>query len=132
MQSHWSRVATAFDQLPRLRERLLRVLLSLPEDVQMDFVADPTFEIVLESYRPGRGSQMFMRLPVSGSHVSRCVVLRGKLDNAPENFAMYVIAHELAHAFLRNGGWGDIDDVEEAADALAGSWGYPKPSLRWF
>ena len=75
---------------------------------------------------------MFMDLPSGGSAVSRCVVLRGKLDRAPENFALYVIAHEFAHAFLRNGGWKEISDKEEAADALAASWGYPKPARRWF
>jgi hypothetical protein len=41
-----------------------------------------------------------------------------------------VIAHELAHAYLRNGGWGEISDRELAADALAESWGFPKPMKR--
>ena len=59
---------------------------------------------------------------------SRCVVLRPKLEVASESFANYVIAHEFAHAFLRNGGWGEITDVEEAADALAASWGFHKPA----
>ena len=41
----------------------------------------------------------------------------------------YVIAHELAHAVLRNGGrWGS-DDPEEAADALAAQWGFAKLGL---
>jgi len=39
-----------------------------------------------------------------------------------------VIAHEFAHAFLRNGPWGEITDVEEAADALAATWGFIRPA----
>ena len=125
-------LTTGFRELPQLHARLRKVLVSLPREVQLDLVEDPTFDIRLEDYRPGQGSRMFMPLPPSGTEVSRCVVLREKLERAPEKFALYVIAHELAHAFLRNGGWGEIADKEEAADALAASWGYAKPKLRWF
>lgn len=115
-----------------MQRRVEYVLQSLPAAIQRDFLEDSTFRMTLEDYTPGRGSKMFMSLPDSGSSVSRCVVLREKLDGAPERFALYVIAHELAHAYLRNGGWGKIHDQEEAADALAASWGYAKPRLRWF
>jgi hypothetical protein len=54
-------------------------------------------------------------------------VLRLKLSHCDEAFAFYVIAHEFAHAFLRNGPWGDITDVEQAADALAATWGFCRP-----
>lgn len=132
MQVHLSRYLTPFEGLPTLRQRVSNVLLSLPPDIQQDFYSDYTFEITLEKYQPGEGSQLFIRLPASGNHVSRCVVLRGKLEHAPQDFAEYVIAHELAHAYLRNGGWGEIEDPEHAADALCASWGYPKPSGRSF
>jgi len=122
----------AFDEFPVLRKRVSRVLSSLPAEVQEDFCTDRTFRIMLEDFVPGQGSKMFMSLPESVERVSRCVVLREKLNRAPENFALYVIAHEFAHAFLRNGGWGEISDNEDAADALARSWGYAKPKLRWF
>lgn len=122
----------AFESLPTLRQRVEQVLHSLPQDVQQDFIQDSTFRVSLEDYEPGRGWTMFIDLPTAGNAVSRCVVLRGKLNRAPETFALYVIAHEFAHAFLRNGGWGEITDKEEAADALAESWGYPKPKFRWF
>lgn len=124
--------ASAFSEFPVLETRVLSVLRSLPEEVFEDFAADSTFAMRLEDYQPGKGSKMFMPLPSSGREVSRCVVLRKKLERAPEDFALYIIAHEFAHAFLRNGGWGEITDKEEAADALALSWGYPKPKLRWF
>jgi Zn-dependent peptidase ImmA (M78 family) len=39
----------------------------------------------------------------------------------------YVIAHELAHAHLRNGGRWEGDDPERAADALAAEWGFTRP-----
>jgi hypothetical protein len=124
----------AFEAFPLLQEHVATVLGSLPAEVQTDFLSDVTFRLALEEVKPGRGggSSTFMPLPDSGTSVSRLVVLRAKLDRAPEAFARYVIAHELAHAFLRNGGWGEITDREDAADALAASWGYPKPSLRWF
>ena len=114
----------AFDRFPVLRTRLWEVLQSLPIDVQNDFVGDSRFDIVLENYEPGKGTRLFMPSPGSAGEGSRCVVLRPKLDTLPEDFAKYVIAHDLAHAFLRNGGWGSITDIEEAADALAASWGY--------
>ena len=69
-----------------------------------------------------------MACPSAIDSVSRCVVLRRKLAQASEAFAKYVIAHEFAHAYLRNGGWGEITDIEEAADALAASWGFIRPA----
>ena len=62
---------------------------------------------------------------------SRCVVLKQRLAECSESFGLYVIAHELAHAFLHNGSWGEISDPEDAADALAESWGFPRPAS-WF
>ena len=67
--------------------------------------------------------------PGPGGNGSRCVVLKRRLANCLEAFAYYVIAHELAHAYLRNGGWGEIEDAEAAADALAASWGFVRPSV---
>lgn len=124
----------AFEAHPLLQKHVAAVLCSLTAEVQADFLSDATFRLALEEVKQGRGggSSTFMPLPDSGTSVSRLVVLRAKLDRAPEDFARYVIAHELAHAYLRNGGWGEITDREEAADALAASWGYPKPALRWF
>ena len=73
-----------------------------------------------------------MACPSATNTVSRCVVLRRKLEHASEDFALYVIAHEFAHAYLRNGGWGEITDIEEAADALAASWGFKRPLFPQF
>jgi len=113
---------------PLLQERVLSVLQALPGDVQRDFVDDPRFGTAIDNYEPGKGWTLFMPIPGPPGEGSRCVVLRPKLEMASEAFAKYIIAHEFAHAFLRNGGWGEITDVEEAADALADSWGFRKPA----
>lgn len=121
------RLVAALTELPLLAERALTVLRSLPEEVQHDFAHDARFRIALETHVPGVGwTVMLDELGPIGSD-SRCVVLRKRLATCAEEFAHYVIAHELAHAYLRNGGWGEIADHEAAADALAAHWGYRRP-----
>jgi hypothetical protein len=130
--ARFSEQLQAFAELPRLHARVIVVLGALPEPVQTDFIEDPSFRITLEDFTPGKGWKLFMACPTASGMVSRCVVLRRKLNEAPEPFTDYVIAHEFAHAFLRNGGWGDIQDIEEAADALAASWGFTRPDRSAF
>jgi len=112
-----------------LRERVQAVLHQLPHNVQRDFLDDARFRMTLESYVPGEGWSHWMAVPGPIGFESRCVVLRRRLATCSPAFAYYVIAHELAHAFLRNGGWGEITDIEEAADALAASWGFRRPEV---
>lgn len=116
-----------FAEYPLLRQRVLEVLEALPANVQSDFVDDPRFQCTLENFETGKGWSLFMPTPGPPGQESRCVVLRAKLENASEQFAKYIIAHEFAHAFLNNGGWGEITDPEDAADALAASWGFDRP-----
>ncbi len=116
-----------FAPYPQLQSRIELVLRALPESVQRDFIDDESFRITLEDFTPGKGWKLFMACPATTGGVTRCVVLRRKLNEMPLAFADYIIAHELAHAFLRNGGWGDIHDIEQAADALAASWGFECP-----
>jgi hypothetical protein len=118
-----------FAPYAQLHSRLAWVLRALPEPVQRDFMEDETFCITLEDYTPETGWKLFMACPTSTGMVTRCVVLRCKLNEMPVGFTDYVIAHEFAHAFLRNGGWGEITDIEMAADALAASWGFARPQL---
>ncbi len=113
-----------FANHPKLRFRVLAVLSSLPEDVSRDFLEDSKFHISLDNFEIGRGSQVWMACPGPGGEFSRSVVLKPRLEDSSEAFAKYVIAHEFAHAYLRNGGWNEIDDPELAADALAASWGF--------
>lgn len=101
------------------------VLSSLPAEIQADLFDDPTFRIMLDDCEPGKGRTVVMaQLGPSGA--SRCVVLKPRLESRSAEFTRYIIAHELAHAYLHNGGWGEITDREDAADALAASWGFPK------
>jgi hypothetical protein len=116
-----------FAALPSLRDRVAAVLASLPADVQQHFLDDPQFRITPENFVVGSGSSLWMGMPGPVGAHSRSVVLRPRLADCSEAFAFYVIAHELAHAFLNNGGWGEITDRERAADALAASWGFDRP-----
>lgn len=121
-----------FDQLPVLRERVSHVLHALPEEVQQDFLTDDRFTVSLDNYVRGAGSTVFMALPGGSGDGSRSIVLKTRLATCSDEFAHYVIAHEFAHAFLRNGPWGEITDVEDAANALAAHWGFPMPkTLPW-
>ena len=60
----------------------------------------------------------------------RSVVLKRTTKRRSVPFARWVIAHELAHAYLRHGGRFPNEDPEHAADSLAAEWGFPKPELR--
>ena len=113
---------------PVLRERVVVVLVAIPPDVVAGLLKDPCFQIAIDNHVPGRGGTVWMACP--GNVVwkgSRSVVLKKRLTDCAAAFAHYVIAHELAHAHLWNGAWGEITDPEHAADALAASWGFPRP-----
>lgn len=115
-----------FNKLKSLHDRVLAVLDALPQDVQSDFLEDSRFRMTLDDFVPGEGRNVWLACPGTHGNGSRCVVLKPRLAECREDFARYIIAHELAHAYLRNGGWGEINDPEAAADALAASWGFLK------
>ena len=122
----------AFDQHEPLRQRVLYVFSKLPQEVRHDFLNDARFTVAMDNYVPGEGSAVFMAAPGGTGDGSRSVVLKPRLSECHEAFAHYVIAHEFAHAHLRNGPWGEITNVEDAANALAASWGFPMPDkLPW-
>ena len=109
-----------------LAPRIVAVMERLPEAVLADFLNDTRFRLALDDHVPGQGRTVWIACPRPGNG-SRCVILKPRLADCPEGFAYYVIAHELAHAHLRNGGWGDLEDPELAADALATRWGFSRP-----
>ena len=111
-----------------LADRVVQVLAALPADVLLDLRRDEGFHLALEDFQPGRGTKVWMPVAAGNWQESRSVVLRPRLNACREDFALYVIAHELAHAYLRNGGWGDIRDPELAADSLAAHWGFARPA----
>ena len=100
---------------------------AMPSAVIDELLGDPGFHLAEDNYKPGEGRSVWLACPMPGSIGSRSVVLKPRLADCDEAFAQWVIAHELAHAHLRNGGWGEISDPEHAADALAMSWGFPRP-----
>jgi hypothetical protein len=109
-----------------LAARVLAVMERLPEAVFTGFLSDPLFRLALDDLVPRQGRTVWIACPTRGDG-SRCVILKPRLADCDEDFAYYVIAHELAHAHLRNGGWGEIEDPELAADALATCWGFSRP-----
>ena len=111
-----------------VHSHVARVLAALPEPVRADLLGDPAF--LLSDYEPvvGRAQPVLVRMSGRGrGGAGRSVVLKRTLRRRPEPFVRYIIAHELAHAYLRNEGRWPGDDPEHAADALAAEWGFPRP-----
>ena len=105
------------------------VLGALPDEVLVDVMGEPG--VVFYDYEPGPG--VVMEVPVKSptrGGAARSVVLKRTLSRRAPDFVRWLIAHEIAHAHLRNGGRWAGDDPETAADALAAGWGFPRPS-RW-
>jgi hypothetical protein len=120
---HW---LNRFDLDVALRPHVAEVFFRLPKPVLDDLMTDPAF--VLCDYEPSPVSTSTVLLKMSGrGKPGRSVVLKRTLRRRPEAFVRWVIAHELAHAHLRNGGRWPNDDPEIAADSLAADWGFPKP-----
>lgn len=120
---HWLR---PFALAEDLHVHAAEVVASLPPMVRDDLMSDPAFSMC--DYEPGPG--VVFQVPVrfaSASKPARSVVLKRTLRARPVDFVRWVIAHELAHAHLRNAGRWPGDDPEHAADALAGEWGFPRP-----
>ena len=104
-----------------LHTHVAEVFLALPAAVRQDMMEDPDF--VLYDYEPGVMMHVPMRLTARGP--ARTVVLKRTLRRRPEAFVRWLIAHELAHAYLRHGLQPGTND-EAAADELAAAWGFPR------
>jgi hypothetical protein len=111
-----------------LHKEAAHVLNRLPVAVLEDVMGEGG--IVLYDYDPGPG--VVMHVPVNAPTRlggARSVVLKRTLCRRSPGFVRWLIAHELAHAHLRNGGRWPGDDPEQAADALAAAWGFSRPSM---
>ena len=107
-----------------LRPHIEDVLAGLPVGILNDFLDDPAFALC--DFEPGRLAIIPVGMP-SRRQPARSVVLKRTLLAREPRFVRWVIAHELAHAHLRNGGRWPGEDPELAADALAAAWGFPRP-----
>jgi hypothetical protein len=109
-----------------IQAHVAAVIGSLPEDVRTDLMDDPSFTVC--DYTPGPNVTLHvpMRLDTPG-RPGRSVVLKRTLNYRPTSFARWVIAHELAHAYLRHGSRHPQENPEQSADSLAAQWGFPKP-----
>jgi hypothetical protein len=115
----------------RLHVHAAEVFASLPAHVREDLMGDPAFSMC--DYEPGPGVVFHVpvRFPAPKRGPARSVVLKRTLRSRHDNFVRWVIAHELAHAHLRNAGRWPGEDPERAADALAEDWGFPRPPHGW-
>jgi hypothetical protein len=112
-----------------IRGHVAAVFENLPEDVRADLMNDPGF--LMCDFDPG--AHVVMHVPVrftAGGKAGRSVVLKRTIKRRPVPFVRWVIAHELAHAYLRHEGRWPQEDPEHGADSLAAAWGFPKPELK--
>jgi len=126
VNSHIDSWLTAFGLDETLASHAAVVISQLPEEVRADLVFDPGFQ--MSDYDPTPGKMTWVRVAAPGAKsAGRSVLLKRTLSHRPAPFVRWVIAHELAHAHLRNAGRWPGDDPEHAADALAAQWGFPRP-----
>lgn len=113
---------------PLLHRYTALVVSALPAEVRHDLMSDRNFHLCDYEPRAGVGFVVPMRI-AHKNRASRSVVLKRTLRHRSDAFVKWLIAHELAHAFLRHGGRWPGEDAEEAADGLAAEWGFPRPSF---
>jgi hypothetical protein len=120
-----------FDLHAFLHEHVVEVFCAMPEVVREELMGDPGF--LLHDYDPAHGAAVVPIARLVAGSPSRSVSLKRTLIHRPVDFVRWVIAHELAHAHLRNGGTDGAPDPEIAADMLAANWGFPRPAFgnRW-
>jgi hypothetical protein len=120
---HWLR---GFELDAGIQRHVADVLVGLPAAVLQDLLGDPGFRVA--DYDPRAGSAVHVRVALGvRGRPGRSVLLKRTLLGRPVTFVRWVIAHELAHAHLRNAGRWPGEDPEHAADALAAEWGFPRP-----
>ena len=116
-----------FDLDDQLHVYVAEVVGALPNEPRDDLIGDSSFRVSDYDAGSGRTHQVPIGMPGRNGQC-RSVVLKRSLRRKAPAFVRYVIAHELAHAYLRNGPWGAIEDPEQAADTLASSWGFFRPT----
>ena len=127
MHDQIHRRLTAFALDADLCAHVRAVMGAMPVGVLAELLDDPAF--LMADYDPRAASVYHVPVGLPGrGRPGRAVVLKRTMLRRPEPFVRWVIAHELAHAHLRNGGRTAGEDPEHAADALAAEWGFPRPT----
>lgn len=121
--NHW---LTSFGLDETLASHAAVVIARLSVEVRDDLVNDPSFRLMDYDPTPGKMTHVPVAAPRARA-AARSVLLKRTLRHRPAPFVRWVIAHELAHAHLRNAGRWPGEDPEHAADALAAQWGFPRP-----
>jgi hypothetical protein len=109
-----------------IRDHIAAVIQNLPSEVRSDLMDDPGF--VICDFDPG--PRVVFEVPMrfnGGGNPGRSIVLKRTIKRRPVPFVRWLIAHELAHAYLRHQGRWPHEDPEQAADSLAAAWGFPNP-----
>ena len=110
-----------------IQSHTAHVLRQLPDEVRIDIMGEAG--VTFYDYDPGPGVVMQVPVKIPGpAGASRSIVLKRTLCHRTPGFVQWLIAHEVAHAHLRNRGRWPGDDPELAADSLAGAWGFPRPA----
>ena len=117
----------AFDRHPPLRQRILTVLRALPDDVRQDLLEDPRFHIAPDNYVPGAGSTVWMATPGTPGQWSRSVVLRLRLADCSEPFALYVIAHSSRTLICGTAVGATSRILRQPPMQWQPSWGFARP-----
>jgi hypothetical protein len=131
MRQHIEKWLSSFELDASLRPHIAEVFVAMPGEVRDDLMGDPCF--MLTDFEPGfgRSFKVHVGMPTltgpGRKGGSRAVVLKRTMWRRDTPFIRWVIAHELAHAHLRNEGRFPGDDPEDAANALAEMWGFPRP-----
>lgn len=127
MHDRFAQRLSAFPLHDDLRGHVEAVMVAIPPAVLEDLLDDPAFR--LADYDPLAGRTFTVPVGFGGrGKPGRAVVLKQTVLRRPLAFVRWVIAHELAHAHLRNAGRFPGEDPEHAADALAEEWGFPRPT----
>ena len=118
-----------------LRRTVAEVLSELPEDMQ-DFVLDDVwwFTISPQNYALAFPISIPVgHVPDDKQITRRVIILSPSLSEASREQAMFTIAHEIAHSWLKHGDVKtkeEFDAQETEADAQAAEWGFPRPQKK--
>jgi len=113
-----------------LKMTVVNTIVRLPEDVQKWLLHETYHQFVTVGWQRGEfiPLEVYPKDTDDGPVQVRLITLDYELADDPDEKAMFMIAHEIAHSRLGQATGGD--DAEAAADKLAETWGFTKPSGR--